>query len=162
KQVSQQWADNSSLWCSLCSFLKTAIGQLHGCFQPSFHIQQHPLGVCMFLKCLKQQIMINVVKEAFDVKINNPCPVLASLIALCYCLMCAFLRPIPVTVRMENHFHTGFQQVFNHLLGYPVQYRGYAQTTLAASVLWNRCGLHCLWKIAARCHPVPQPVQLVP
>jgi hypothetical protein len=47
---------------------QATIFQLHGCFQPSFNVQKHPFAIRMLPHRPHQQIMIDTVKEAFDIE----------------------------------------------------------------------------------------------
>ena len=69
KQIGQQWAGHSSLRSALLPRNQPPILFLHWRFQPALDIENDPLLRRMFLHCPKQKILVEVVKEAFDVQV---------------------------------------------------------------------------------------------
>jgi site-specific DNA recombinase len=56
----------------LGTFHQGAIGKLHGRFQPSFYVQPHPFALRMLVDRPEQELMVDVVEETFDIKLQYP------------------------------------------------------------------------------------------
>ncbi len=41
----------------------------HGCLEPSFDVQQHPLTCHMFPNGPQQKVVVDVIEQAFDVEL---------------------------------------------------------------------------------------------
>jgi hypothetical protein len=79
EEIGQQRTDHSPLWRPLTSLHKRAIPQLSRSSEPSLNIEMDPLAVRMFPQGSHQQIMIQVIKEPFNVNVQNPIVVPTSL-----------------------------------------------------------------------------------
>jgi hypothetical protein len=67
--------------------------------------------------------MVDTVKEAFDIEVQNPVVSPATLASNPYHLNRRLLRPIPIRVRMEVFLQDRLQVPFDHRLGNAVSYR---------------------------------------
>src|SRR5699024_5197824 len=93
-EVRQQWADHAALWCSFFSLLDITAWQLHSGGDPTLDIEVVPWIIgCLRNKTL-ELIVIQIIKESFDVQINDPCIVPAIDFRCLHGVMGAALRAI--------------------------------------------------------------------
>lgn len=76
-----------------------------------------------------QELLINIVEEPFDVQVNNPVVVPATLACLPYRLMSRFPWSVTVGIRVEVILQFRLQYLLGHHLGYAVSNRGDTQRT---------------------------------
>src|SRR6266487_3183223 len=104
--------------------------------------------------------MADVVKEPFYVHIYHPCIFYTIIPALLKRIMCTSTRSVSKRAVVKDCFHCRFQIIFYYTLCYAVSYRRYAQWSLPALFLGNKYRSYWWWKIATRCHTIPNLVQV--
>src|SRR5690242_11089211 len=72
KKICQDGTYNPALWRPPFPYDEATIGHLHGCFQPSLDVQQHPRTVRMLADCPHKQICLDTVEKGLDIKIEDP------------------------------------------------------------------------------------------
>ncbi len=72
KQVGQQWTGHATLRRALLARNDLPVLLFHWRFQPAFDIENHPPLRGVFLHRSHQEILIQVVEEGFDVKVQDP------------------------------------------------------------------------------------------
>lgn len=82
KKIRQQRAYHSTLRCSGFPFLDSPIGHLYRSLQPSFDVEQNPGLQTVLPKRSYQKGMIDRIEKAFDVEVQSPVIVPASLARL--------------------------------------------------------------------------------
>src|SRR5437870_109030 len=131
-----------------------------GRLQPSPDIQQHPLTVRVLAQCLPQQIVIEIVERSFDVKLEHPVVLPASLTGYPNRILRRARRPIAVRVRVKMRLEHLLQKLLHYCLCHPVRHRGHPENADSAALLRNAHLLHWRWKVAPRGHAVPDRVEL--
>ena len=97
------------------------------------------------------QIMINVIKESFDIKIQNPIKLPAMTTCRIECIQCRFPRTIPVGILIEHRFQFRLQIQFNRHLCNSVSHGRNAKSPSPARLGYQDCSDR-RWKIAFRGH----------
>jgi hypothetical protein len=69
EQICQQGTHDSALGSSFVARYGLAVWMLYWAFKPSFNIQQNPPTICMLTNGFHHELMINVIKEPFDIQI---------------------------------------------------------------------------------------------
>ncbi len=72
KEIRKQGTDHPSLRSPFIPMNQAAIFQLHRGFQPSLDVEKHPFAIGMFPYRPHQKIMVDIVKEALDVEVQEP------------------------------------------------------------------------------------------
>src|ERR1017187_6449099 len=104
--------------------------------------------------------MIDVVEESLDIQVDYPIKLPASLPRLPHCIQCRLPRPIAIRIRVEQRIYRRFQSRLHHHLRDPVRYSWNPQLPFSARCLRYFHRPHRRRKIAARRHPIPDPVQV--
>lgn len=73
--------------------------------QPSLDVENDPRAVRMFSNCFYEQLMVDVVEQTFNVKLQHPVISPASGSGHSNRIICGFSRSVPVGVRMKDWFH---------------------------------------------------------
>jgi hypothetical protein len=69
KKIRQDWADHTTLRGSAVSLNCGSIFLHHGRLKPSFDVQKGPLALDMLPDGPQQKLVVDVVEQAFDVKL---------------------------------------------------------------------------------------------
>src|SRR5512139_2686156 len=109
----------------------------------------------------QQQSPIDTVKEAFDIKVQDPIILPTSLTSDSQGLNRRLLWPIPVGVRMEIFLQNRLQVSFDYRLGNAVCDRRNPQRPHSPIVLRYIDPTYRRRKIAARGHPIPDLEEIV-
>src|SRR5450756_400914 len=104
--------------------------------------------------------MIDVVEEPFDIQVNHPVKLPASLPRLPHRIQSRLPRPIAVRIRMEQWIYRRFQSRLHYHLRNPVRYRWNPQLSFSAICLRYFHRPHRRRKVTARRHPIPDLVQV--
>lgn len=72
EQICQKWRNDAALRRASHSRPDLTIRGLQRRFKPAFHIQQDPGRLAMLPHCPHQEIVIDIVEQAFDVEFDNP------------------------------------------------------------------------------------------
>src|SRR5271165_2891385 len=104
--------------------------------------------------------MIDVIEETFDIQVDHPVKLPASLPRLPHCIQCRLPRPVAVRIRMEQRVYLRFQSRLHHHLRDPIRYGWNPQLPLPAVCLRYLHRPHRRRKVAARRHPIPDLVQV--
>src|SRR5690349_22805108 len=105
KKICQDGTYNPALWRPPFPYDEATIGHLHGCFQPSLDVQQHPRTVRMLADCSHKQICLDTVeRQGFLMPLSRTgkpaCPVkLRSPIRPIRCSAAALRSPRPAACR---------------------------------------------------------------
>src|SRR5260370_42508580 len=106
---------HAPLWGSAESFQKYSV-LLHGGCQPSFDVEQRPLTLHMLPNRLHQQIVREVVKQAFDVEVENPVVPPTPFTCDAYSIQRRFSRPVAIGVRQEDRIQLRLTQLLDYHL----------------------------------------------
>ncbi len=139
---------------------KCSIFHLSRSFQPPLNVQQNPLALRMLSDGAHDEGVIQIVKESFDIQIQNPVIPPASLPCYSHRFDCRLSRPVSIRVWMKMRFHLRLQIQLYHHLRNPVGYRGYSQRPFASVVLWYLHGSHRRRKVTPRRHPIPELIEI--
>jgi len=96
EHVCQQWTDDSPLRGALRQLCQRTLTVLRRCFQPAFNVQKLPFFRGVLPRNLQHQLVVDIVKEPFDINIDNPVVLPAPLPCHSYCFFCRFARAIPI------------------------------------------------------------------
>jgi len=88
EQVRQQWRYYSALRRTLLPHVLNAILIKDRRFQPTLHVEQHPFALSALAQRTHHQVVIDGIKEPFDVQINNPVILPTPLSRLAYGVQC--------------------------------------------------------------------------
>jgi hypothetical protein len=106
--------------------------------------------------------MVDRVEELLDIKIQNPVLRPAPLSTPLDRHLRGTARPVPVRVVMEDRLQARFQPQCNHRLGDSVGHGGNPENPRPTAMRFRYLHRpHRRRKVAARGHPVPQPIQVV-
>src|SRR5262249_43256506 len=131
-----------------------AIRPLHRRTYPAPDVQPDPWNVGVVCHGAFHQLMIQTVEKTFDVQINDPGGLPASLPRHPHRVECRFAGSIAVGVRVEHGFHQRLQDHSHDCLTHSVGYRGNAQRTRAAVILLYLDEAYGWRKVRARRHPI--------
>src|SRR5664280_950206 len=104
--------------------------------------------------------MFDVVEEPFDIQVNHPVKLPASLPRLPHCIQCRLPRPIAVRIRVEQRIYPRLQSRLHHHLCNPIRYSWNPQLPFPTVCFRYLHRPHRRWKVAARRHPIPDLVQV--
>src|SRR3984893_19132719 len=93
EQIGQYWADHAPLRSSPRPLNELPI-LFHGHRQPSFDVEQRPFASHVSPDCLQQKIMRKIVKQPFDVELQDPIIFPAPLTRDAYGVQSRFSRPV--------------------------------------------------------------------
>jgi hypothetical protein len=108
----------------------------------------------------KQKLVVDVVKKTFDIKLQDPIILPATLTRDAYRIERRLSRPIAVRVWQEIGLYRWLKRLLDHHLGHSIRHGGYAEHALSAILLGNGYRLDRRRKVASRCHPVPELIQI--
>jgi site-specific DNA recombinase len=112
--------DRRTLRAAAISGLQGAVRPLERGLQPPLHIQQDPPLAGVMGHRLENQIMIEIVEEPFDIKIDDPIRSPAALPARPHRIQRALARPITIGIGMEDLLHLRLQGHGRHRLRDPI------------------------------------------
>src|SRR5215472_12428883 len=141
KQICEQWASDSALRRALFPWDQSPVLFLHWCFEPALDVEYDPLLRGMLLHCPQQEILIEVVKEAFDVQVQNPVIAPASLSRLAHGIQCRLPRTISEGICMKHPFQYRLQSCLHNLLCDSICHCGDSQSKLHMSAMSSWAGL---------------------
>src|SRR5208283_5918549 len=72
EEISQDWADDTSLWSSARSLNQCSILLHHWGRQPSFDVEQRPRARNVFSDGPHQQRVVDIVEQTFDIELQDP------------------------------------------------------------------------------------------
>jgi hypothetical protein len=104
--------------------------------------------------------VIDVVKQALDVKFQDPVTLPASLSRDPNCIQRRFIRPVAIGICQEDWVQDRLNHQLNHHLCHAIRYSRHTQNPFSPTLFRNGDGAHRWWKIASRAHPIPDPVQI--
>ena len=104
--------------------------------------------------------MVDVVKQPFDVKLQNPVIPPASLARDSYRIQRRFSGSVAVGVRQKARLYHRLNDLFDHHLGHAVGHRWNTQNALPATLLRNGDRFDRWGKVAARGHSIPDLVEI--
>jgi hypothetical protein len=140
---------------------QATIFQLHGRFQPSLNVQKYPSAIRVLPYRPHQKPMVDTVKEALDIQIQDPIVSPAPLSSGPHGLDCRLAGSVPIRVRMKVLFQDRLKIPFGYRLGNAVGYRWNPQRPRPPIVLRYIHPTHGRWKIAARGHPIPDLKEII-
>ncbi len=88
EEIRQQRTDDTALRRAFIPACKSPVLQLSMGFKPALNVKQYPLAVGVLAHGTHHQFMVQIVKKPFDIQIQNPVVVEASLAGYPYGLHC--------------------------------------------------------------------------
>src|SRR5205814_3778647 len=116
KKISQQGANDTTLWSALVTWDQLAVFLLHWHLQPALNVENHPFLLRVFLYRPHQQIAWDVIEETPDVQVNDPVMPPTSLACSPHRIQGRLPRAIPERIRMEQWVHHRLQSRLHHRL----------------------------------------------
>jgi hypothetical protein len=102
---------------------QAAIFQLHGRFQPPLDVQKYPPAIRVLPYRPHQKPMIDTVKEALDIQVQDPIVSPAPLSSGSHGLDCRLAGSVPIRVWVEILLQDRLKIPFGYRLGNAVSYR---------------------------------------
>src|SRR3954469_5079242 len=161
EEICQYWADDTTLRCSTRSFHPRTILQDHRCRQPSFNVQDCPLALDVFLDSPRQERVVDVVEQAFDIELEYPILFPAALPRRSNGIERRFSGPITIGVWQECRVQVRLDDHLDNHLRHTIRYGWHSQDPLPSILLRNGNSADRRWKVASRAHPVPDLVEVV-
>jgi hypothetical protein len=104
--------------------------------------------------------MVDVVKQSFDVELQNPIILPAPLARYLHGIQRRFCGSISVGVWQEDRLHSRFKDHFNNHLRHTIRYGRYAQNAFPAILLRNGHRFYRRREVSSRRHSVPNTIQI--
>src|SRR6266542_3554731 len=160
KQVGQQRTDDTTLRRALAPRLQGSIHSLYRGTEPPPNVQTNPRHVGVVGHGALDQIMIQTVKERFDVQIDHPVSLPASFPRHPHRVERRSARSIAVRIAVEHRLHHRLQHHLHDRLRNSIGNRGNAEWTHAAVSFRYLDEPHRRREVRARRHPIPDLVQV--
>ena len=163
EQVGQQRGNRRPLRGSLLPRCQGPVGHLHGGGKPPLDVEQNPTLVGVVSDRLEEQIMRDAVEEGPDIKVQHPVLFPAAPSSHGQRVMGRTPRTVTVAVGVEDRLKLLLQQHRRRGLGDSVGHNGHPQHPDPRPMILRYLHRpHRARQIAARAHPVPQLVEVVP
>jgi hypothetical protein len=121
KYVCQQWRYYTPLLGAFAlSGFNASVPLLYRCVEPTFHIHQNMFRCSDPLDSPDEHLVVNVVEDTFDIKVDCPIVLLAICLSLRHRHMLALSGSIPKRVGTKMWFCHFLKFLTNDLLCYPV------------------------------------------
>src|SRR6059058_3919359 len=102
EKISQQGANDTTLWGALVTWDQLAVFLLHRRLQPALNVENNPFLLRVFLYRPHHQIIWDVIEETLDVQVNDPVMPPTSLACSPHRIQGRLPRAIPERIRMEQ------------------------------------------------------------
>jgi hypothetical protein len=124
------------------------------------YVKQDPRSFHVVANRLHNELMIQIIKETFDIQIDHPGGPPASLARGGYRIQRRFPGAIPVGVGMKLRLHQWLQMFLDDHLRHAVADRGNSQRSCTSVGFRDLHEPHRRWKVAPRGHPIPNLVEV--
>ena len=107
------------------------------------------------------QVMINIIEEPFDIKVEHPVILPATFSCLPYSIQCRFARSITIRIGMKMIFQFRFKLVLDDRLSNSVGYCRDSQRPHTSVTFRYFYTQYRWWKVTAWGEPIPEFVKIV-
>lgn len=117
KKIRQHWADDRPLRGPPFSVHQGPIRHAYGRLEPSLKVEKHPFAVRVPSHGSHQEVPVDLIEEALDIKVKHPVMVPTSPSGHAQCLVRRFPWTISIGILVKSGFQDWFQVSFDDPLG---------------------------------------------
>ena len=162
KKIRQHWADDRPLRGPPFSVHQGPIRHAYGRLEPSLKVEKHPFAVRVPSHGSHQEVPVDLIEEALDIKVKHPVMVPTSPSGHAQCLVRRFPWTISIGILVKSGFQDWFQVSFDNHLGDSVGDRWNAKRPGPSRISLRYVNATHGWrKVASGAHPIPDPIEVL-